>query len=243
VKKELQALVLLLILLTATIALAACLDDDPDEEEPAIIIDGKVYDLEKLFDTFSTRTIMGSNEVEYTGIPLSDLINDTGLVSQENHQYRIIAGDGYAKNVTWVDLYHGVLVEKDTMTAFTHLPGKYRVREVVEIKKVNTNTITVNDWLYTWDQPFDKLDEVTMEDNESTTHTGVRLSDLVNDTGLDGPETYAYNISAADGYYKEVSWENMTEGLLAKDGRRSVFPELEKKYWVSDIIEIEVVET
>jgi hypothetical protein len=244
-KRQVWSLVMFALILVATISTMACTDDgddddDNDDDGATLTIDGTPYDLDKLFKDSATKTITGSDEVEYSGIALSDLLNNTDLINPQDFEYSLIASDGYTKNVTWVDLYYGVLVEEETMTAFTHLPGKYRVRDMVQLLKVNTPVIEVTGWNYTWMQPFDKLEAVTMESNESNTHEGVLLSDLVNDTGLENPEQYNYTITAEDGFAKTVSWENMTEGLLVKDEHKSVFPQMDKQYWIKDIKTIQV---
>jgi len=240
---ELKSVFLVFVLLAGTLAVMGCLDDDDDDgdEDQKIMIAGKSYTIHSLFEKMSTVTITGSDDKEYTGIPLSDLVNDTELADPDTREYEILASDGYKKNLTWEDLYRGVLVKEDTMSAFTHLPGKYRIRDITEIKAIDSKIIEVNGWLYCWDQPFDKLEETSMFDDEDTNHTGVLLSDLVNDTGLKDQGNHNYTITAADGYAKTVSWENMTEGLLVKEQRKSVFPDMEKKYWIKDIVKIEVV--
>ena len=237
------------VLILLTMSWAACLEEGDDndvngDDKITITINGLNVTIEGLFSNQTMVTITGSDGSNYTGITLSDLINLSGMANKEASQYRITATDGYAKNVTWEDMKMGVLTEHaadNTMTAFPHLPGKYRIRDVASIEPVNTSTLTVNGWLYTWDQPFDKLDEITVQDNESNSYEGVPLSDLINDTGLVDQHNHNYTIAANDGYSKNFTWDDMMNGILEKEEHRSVFPEKEKKYWVSDIVKIEVV--
>lgn len=236
-RKPLTFMLTMVLIVTATSM--ACFGSD-DDDGPTIMINGKEYTIDEIFTKFKDVTIT-SGDQQYTGISLGDLLNDTGLSSPGNDQYAIIAADGWTKNVTWTDVRMGILVKDQTMTAFPHLPGKYRVKDVIEIKKITTPTINVNGWVYTWDQPFDKFDEVIVEDNESNTYEGVMLSDLVNDTGLENPGDHNYTIIAGDEYSKEVTWDDMMNGILVFEDRKSVFPEKESKYRIKNIVEIEVV--
>ena len=241
--RSLHQILALAIIVLLTLSSAACLDSDDDngDEKEKITVNGLEFTVEELFGTLAAVNITGSDGKQYEGITLSDLINHTLLLDSQDLQYSIEASDGYKKNVTWADMQLGVLVRPDLMTAFPHLPGKYRVRDVVRIGPTTTATLLVNGWLYTWDQPFDKFDEVTIEDNESKSHTGVPLDVLLNDTGLVDPETHNFTIIASDEYSKNFTWEDITEGILVKEERKSVFPEKDKKYWVKDIAKIEVV--
>ncbi len=239
--RKLTALLLVFVLL-GTVATMACTDDDDDDDDNDVKVtfNGTEYTLKELFEKLTAKTITGSNDQEYTGFSLSDAVNETGLASPGNYQYNIAAADGYNRNVTWADMQMGVLVEEDTMSAFPHLPGKYRIKDVVEIKKVETETIEVCGWLYTWEQPFHKFDEVEKTVDEET-YTGVVISDVINDTGLENPENYNFNISASD-YSKEVSWNDTMNGILVLDEYKNIFPEKEKKYWIKNIVKIETVE-
>ena len=244
------------ILILLTMSWAACIGDDGDSDDNddtngndaiTITINGIDLTIQGLFSNQTTVTITGSDGTNYTGIPLKDLIDlvyPTASADKEASQYAITAADGYTKNVTWTDITMGVLIEHDednTMTAFPHLPGKYRIRDVASIEPIATPTLEVNGWLYTWDQPFDKLDEITVQDNESNTYEGVPLSDLLNDTGLEDQATHNFTITASDDYSKNFTWDDMMNGILVKDGRKSVFPEKEKQFWVGNIVRIEVV--
>lgn len=99
----------------------------------------------------------------------------------------------------------------------------------------DTDTIEVNGNEYTWDEIFQDLTTVELGD-----HEGVMLSDLINDTGLDDPEDHEFKISAADGYVKTVSWDDMMNGILLKEKKMTYFPDLPKQFYVKDVVEIEV---
>ena len=224
-----------------SVILSGCTEEEDDGDKVTIMINGEETSLGSIFDDHGTMTIFtGGNN--YTGVSLSELINDTGLASPEDHQYRITAKDGWNQDVTWNDMMKGVLVEEETMTAFPGLPGKYRIRDVMEIKPVSSPTIEVNGNLYVWPQIFHIIDyPVEMTDNDNNTIEGVYLSAVINLTGLSDQETHSYNIVGNDGYNQTVTWGDMEKGLLVLEGNECFFPHLEKKYNISDIGRIEVI--
>ena len=232
-----------------TMSFAACMDNDDDDDDTAqnvvtVTINGKDFNFLGLLKNQTSKTIEGSDGKNYTGIPLLDIVNLEPPADKESKQYQIEAEDGYTKNVTWEDIKKGIITSHDedhTMTVFPHLPGKYRIRNVKSITPVTTPTISVVGTLFTWDQPFDMFDERTVQDNESNIYEGVSPSDLVNTSGLNDPGTHNFTIIASDNYSKEVTWDDMMNGILVKDERKSVFPEKEQKYWIKDIVRIEVV--
>ena len=250
-RKRLYSLTILLAIVLLSVTLAGCTDNDGDDDgddggqfEITITINGQEFNFLKLLVNQTSVEIKASDGKNYTGIPLLDIIDLAPPTDKENQQYQIEAEDGYTKNVTWEDIKKGIITshtEDHTMTVFPHLPGKYRIRNVKSIKPVTTPTLSVVGALFTWDQPFDMFDERIVEDNESNTYEGVSLSDLVNTSGISEPETHNFTIVASDNYSKEVTWDDMMNGILVKDERKSVFPEKEKKYWIKDIVRIEVV--
>jgi len=237
-----------LILLMGFALIAGCTDDGEEEEGDVwkITINESEYDLEEIFDEFQTTTVTGSNDVEYEGVSLKVLLEDAGVSDLSAHTYTITAADEepYFKNVTHLDIEAGILVMEDKMTVFPDLPGKYRVKDVVSIEPFDGGTITINNKLYTWMQPFDIFtSDIQMVDDENNTYEGILLSDLINGTSLDNPQDYNFTITAeGDSYSVEVTWDDMLKGLLVNDDdHMTFFPHLTKKYRVKDIVEIEVV--
>jgi len=106
--------------------------------------------------------------------------------------------------------------------------------------KGDTAKVVVNGKDYPWDSLSQRFTPVkfTAVDGE---HEGIRLSDLLNDTGLQDPGSHQYRMTGSDGYQKDVSWGDMTNGYLVVKEKRTVFPGLTKSFWVSDTITIEVV--
>jgi len=237
---------LLALVLVMSLAMTGCTESDDDEEKPTVIqIDGIEYTLDHVkrnFNISETKTIKGSYGALYTGLSLHIILIGSGVVDPWEHQYRITAADDYSKDVTWGDMRRGVLVEDGMMTSFPDLPGKYRIRDVVSIDIVNVSTINVSGRLYVSKQPFDIFaDDLVEETVDNATYTGVRPSDLVNHTGLADGSLHNFTIIGSDDYNKTVNWTVMMGGVLVEADMQIVFPELEAKYWVSDIIEIEVI--
>jgi hypothetical protein len=242
-------LVGILLLLMGTALIAGCIvseddDDDGDDDGWRIIVNGREYILEDIFEDFDKTTVRGSNDLEYEGVSLKALLEDAGVGDLSPHTYTISGSDGYWKNVTYQDIEAGIIVEEDQMTVFPDLPGKYRVRYIVSIEPADGDTITINGQLYTWMQPFDIFtSDIVMTDDENNRYEGILLSDLINGTAIDDPQDHNYTITAGgDGYSVGVTWDDMLRGLLVNDDdHKTFFPHLEKKYRVKDVVEIEVV--
>ncbi|MGA1821328.1 MAG: hypothetical protein ACMUIG_02235 [Thermoplasmatota archaeon] len=217
-------------------------DDDGDNSSGIIITVNSVdFDMGEMMEEFEIRTITARNDVEYTGVSMSYMVNESGLENPGNYQYKISAADGYYRNVTWDDMLNGVLVEEETMSAFPMLPGKYRIRDVTSIEPVETDIISVNGRIFTWEQPFFIIDSVTLMDDQNNSYEGIPLTDLINLTDVEQPEDLSFRISADDGYSKTFTWDELSAGILNQYDKKSIFPDMEKSYWVKGIVSIEVV--
>jgi len=104
---------------------------------------------------------------------------------------------------------------------------------------VDKDTITIGDLEYTIDELFALVDEKAIETVEGE-KTGISLEDLISKVGIGCPSCHEYTIKAADGYEQTVEWDILQTGILADIGR-VFFPDTPKKFWVGDIIEIEVI--
>jgi hypothetical protein len=102
--------------------------------------------------------------------------------------------------------------------------------------QATTNTLLVNGQQYTIDQLFFLAQLRTMNESQ---YTGIALNDLMLKTGITNPEQHTYTLRGSDGYEKTVTWENMKNGLLTKDGQ-SIFSDLPKAFRVKNVITIEV---
>ena len=108
----------------------------------------------------------------------------------------------------------------------------------VYISQVDKETIEINGEEYTIDQLFfigEKKTVITVEGEI----TGVSLEDLISKVGIACPSCYTYTIIGKDGYQQTVDWDIMKTGVLTNI-KKVYFPETAKKFWVSDIVEIEV---
>ena len=236
------AIVAIPLLIIAAI-LAGCVEEEDDgpaaDNEEYITVDGEAFTFDELLGLLGTRSAI-VNGTEYVGIPLDMIIQLAGTADPEEYQYRITAFDAYSKTVTWDDMTQGVLVEEETMTAFPGLPSRYKVRDVVSIESVTSETLLVGDHLYTWDQPADILGTIELViGNES--HWGVPMGDLVRLT-VEGPEDRDYLLTGEDGYNRTVNWTSISGGVIADEERQAIIPGLEKSYWVRDLVSIEAVE-
>jgi hypothetical protein len=108
------------------------------------------------------------------------------------------------------------------------------------IPQGDTTKVIVNDTDYTRNDIFTYFGDVSFEANEDS-YEGVRLSDVIIDTGLAKPGSHQYKIIASDGYQKDVTWEDMQNGFLVEDEFKTIFPGLTRSFWVRDVISIEVV--
>jgi hypothetical protein len=228
-----------------TALIAGCLgngDDDGDGDDDTIItINGKEYTVHDIFEDFQTETVTGSDEISYEGVSLEDLLIDAGVTDIDQWQYEISGLDGYVKEVTHLNIKEGILIEEEVRTVFPDLPGKYRVKDVVNIEPIEGDTITINGVFFTAMQPFDIFDDDVSMSNETATFEGVLLSDLLNGTEIVDPQDHNFTIRASDEYEKEVTWDDLLNGILVKEDMMTFFPHLTKQFYIKDVVEIEVV--
>jgi len=231
--------VVLVVVVAAAFFLMPVKKDEEKKEaaQTQITVNGKAYTWKDL-GTLEMKTINGTQ-----GASLSAAINLSALASPQDHQYKILASDGFYKNVTWGNMMEGILVKavdgKNTTykTAFSTLPKRYNVKNVIDIQVITTDTLVVAGRQYTWEQPFDNMfDTVSINGTN-----GTRLSDIVNHTGLANPATYNYTLTASDGYNKTVDWSSMMDGILVLDGHKTLFELLPKGYQVKNLVEIKAV--
>jgi hypothetical protein len=152
-----------------------------------------------------------------------------------------IPGDPGMRNVTGLGKVRSGLFGSNPMNltlgiiAIIVLAGSFSVLMYNELSEEDTDTITVNDTEYTWDELFEDFEMTTLDEND-----GILLNEIVEDTGLEAPETHEYVIKAADGYQKTVTWDDMQNGIV-KENKETYFSELPKQFFVQDVVEIEIV--
>ena len=93
-------------------------------------INNQEYTIDQVFFIARPRT---SNDSQYTGIALDDLMIKTGVTNPETHTYTLRGADGYEKTVTWENMQNGLLT-KNRESIFSDLPKAFRVKDIVTIE-------------------------------------------------------------------------------------------------------------
>ena len=93
-----------------------------------IIINGSEYTIEQLFFMSKERSYE-----TFSGIALDDLLKKVGIPKPENHEYTLVASDGYQKTVKWENMKNGLLTEEG-QSIFSDLPKAFRVKDIVKIE-------------------------------------------------------------------------------------------------------------
>lgn len=132
-----------------------------------------------------------------------------------------------------------ILVSSSIVFAYTLIP------------KGDTSKVLVNGTGYAWSEIFGGYFYTVNFEASGRDFTdsfiGVQLSDIVNDTGLSNPSGHEYTLIGSDGYQSTVNWSSMCSGYLVEDGKGitgdkiSIFQGLPQRYWVTDVVEIQVV--
>jgi len=106
----------------------------------------------------------------------------------------------------------------------------------------DSDLVIVNGREYMWGCLGDDFQFVEFDAN-GVRYQGVKISDVVNGSGLVAPDTYAYElVSARDGYSKTLAWNDLLNGYLVPEyEKRAVFPERTKSFWIDTIGEINPV--
>jgi hypothetical protein len=108
----------------------------------------------------------------------------------------------------------------------------------VYVTQIDKETISINGYEYTLDQLLFMGETITIQTVEGE-KTGVSLEDLIPKLGIGCPSCNEYTIKGKEGYQQTVEWEIMKTGVLS-DIKKVYFPDTPKKFWVGDIVEIEV---
>jgi hypothetical protein len=93
-------------------------------------INNQDYTIDQVFSIVRPRT---SNDSQFTGIALDDLMIKTGVTSPEAHTYTLRGVDGYEKTVTWENMQNGLLT-KNRESFFSDLPKAFRVKDIMTIE-------------------------------------------------------------------------------------------------------------
>jgi len=248
--------VLAAVVVVAAMAYVVMRPDDDDLELSATI-NGSSYTYEQMMDDFGTKTVDGKE-----GVPLSAIVNDTGLTNPETFAYVLTANDGYAMAVNWTVMQGGILTkitetDDDTgnettylMTVFPGLPSGYKVKNLAKIDNLELTPVVCNGLEYYMDYMPKKVSEKTVTYNATYAPTGWSLSDMVNYTGLSNPSAHNYTIRGywafdeKPWYNKTVTWTGMLGGALVEENMKTVFAGTtdfaKKSYMVKHVVEIVV---
>ena len=109
----------------------------------------------------------------------------------------------------------------------------------VYANNVDKETISLYGNEYTIDEIFALAEERTIETSEGE-KSGVALDDLILKAGVSCPPCHEYTITAKDSYQQTVDWIIFQTGILSDSGG-VFFPDTPKKFWVEDVVEIEVI--
>jgi hypothetical protein len=103
----------------------------------------------------------------------------------------------------------------------------------------STSLVEINNQEYSIDEIFSLGDSVTIQTDEGE-KTGVSLENLIIRLNVGCPSCFKYAIKGRDGYQQTVDWELLKTGILT-DYSNIYFPDTAHKFWVKDVIEIEVI--
>jgi hypothetical protein len=214
--------------------------------DTVMTFNGSNYTWNQLEEDFGNKTVDGN-----VGISLSDIMNATAFGGlnfdiQNETLFSITAAD-WQKNVSWMDLQAGILMEIDFKTYFPNLPGAYKVKNVVSIDVVPLGPImilkaggTMSDNVeVTWSELSAELDEVSFTHNNQN-YSGMELVDVFEYAGFTGLGNASFTFEGVDAYSKTVNYAEVQTGYLVVDGYKTVFENLSGGYKIKNIIRITV---
>ena len=108
-----------------------------------IVCNGLEYYLDYMPKKVNEKTVVYNVTYKPTGWSLSDMVNYTGLVNPESHEYTIVgyvATDErpwYNKTVSWTGMMDGIIIDENVKTVFgestEYAKKSYMVKSVIEI--------------------------------------------------------------------------------------------------------------
>lgn len=105
------------------------------ESTEFVTINDTAVSINELFAKYQEQSLETMVDEIHTGIPFASLAQEAGIQNPAAFAYRIIAADGYTKEVIWKYLQNSVLTT-DKRIIFAQLPKQYWVRDIVEIKVI-----------------------------------------------------------------------------------------------------------
>ena len=107
----------------------------PKGDASLIVVNEIDYGWDAIFSDFESENFV-ANEDEYIGVPISQIILDTGLENPETFEYKFIGLDGYQKDVSWDDVQNSYLVEDEHKVVFPNMTRSFWVRDLASIEVV-----------------------------------------------------------------------------------------------------------
>ena len=104
----------------------------------------------------------------------------------------------------------------------------------------DTNKIVVNGMDFTWDDIENDYDIVSFSVGDLD-FEGIKLSDIIENADIQDHENYQYKFTGADGYQKDVDWDDVDTGYIVLEDKKVVFTEQTKSFWVRDLVTIDIV--
>ena len=102
----------------------------------------------------------------------------------------------------------------------------------------STNLIKINNQDYSIEEIFSLAENTTINTDDGEKF-GISLENLVIRLNIGCPSCCKYTIKSRDSYQQTVDWEILKTGILT-DYYKVYFPNTAHKFWVKDVIEIEV---
>lgn len=104
----------------------------------------------------------------------------------------------------------------------------------------DASKVVVNGMYFSWDDISEDYEVVAFEAGDLE-FEGVALGQIIIDSGIEDYTDHDYKFVGADGYEKDVGWEDVESAYLVLEDKKVVFPGQTKSFWVRDLITIDVV--
>ncbi len=108
------------------------------------------------------------------------------------------------------------------------------------VPKGDTDKIIVNGVDFTWSDIENDYEIISFSVGDLD-FEGVKLSEIIEDADIQDHETYQYKFTGADGYQKDVDWDDVNTGYIVLEDKKVVFTEQTKSFWVRDLVTIDIV--
>lgn len=131
--ERLAPLVAACLLLVGSISTVYVTSFQERQSTTSIEVNGVAVSIDHLFATYQEQTLETSIGETRTGIAFVDLAREAGIADPASHTYRIIAADGYTKEVPGTYMQSSIITTEKRII-FAELPQQYWVRDIVEIK-------------------------------------------------------------------------------------------------------------